>query len=106
MLELLSLNGYMTGSPSLESPTLVCAMFKLALRYCRRHVDQMKADARAKDLLEANGNSKFWKGISRDMSSKVTRFANKGGHAVGEQEVCDMWKKHLTISIIPYLMVV
>jgi exonuclease III len=70
------------------------AKFKIALRYCRRHLDQMKADARAKDLLEANGNSKFWKGISRDMSSKVTRFANKVGNAVGEQEVCDMWKKH------------
>jgi len=29
----------------------------------------MKADARAKGLLEANGNSKFWKGISRDGKS-------------------------------------
>jgi len=29
-----------------------------------------------------------------ETSSKVTRFANKVGNAVGEQEVCDMWKKH------------
>jgi len=60
-----------------DSHTLMgTTKFKLALRYCRRHVDQMKADAKAKDLLEVNGNSKFWKGISRDMSSEVTRFAN------------------------------
>jgi len=82
------------GKPrSGDSHTLMCttrAKFKLVLRYCRRHIDQMKADARAKDLLEANGNSKLWKGISIDMSGKVTRFANKVGNAVGEQEVCDM----------------
>jgi len=28
------------------------------------------------------------------MSSKVPRFTNEVGNAVGEQEVCDMWKKH------------
>jgi len=56
--------------PSGVSHTRMCttrAKFKLTLRYCRRHVDQMKADVRAKGLLEANGNSKFWKGISRDV---------------------------------------
>jgi hypothetical protein len=32
------------------------ATFDLALQCCRRHLEHMKACARAKDLLETNGN--------------------------------------------------
>lgn len=70
------------------------ARFKLALRFCRQHLEQMKADARAKDLIQTNGNSKFWKGISREMASKLTKYANKVGNAIGENEVCNLWKSH------------
>jgi len=42
------------------------AAFKSALRYCRRHSEQLKADARAKDLLDTYNSHKFWKGIQRE----------------------------------------
>ena len=56
--------------------------FELALWYCRHHLEQMKAYARAKDLLETNGNSKLGKGTSTNMKSKVIRFTNKVDSAV------------------------
>jgi hypothetical protein len=56
----------------------------------------MKACARAKDLLETNGNrsSKLGKVTSTDMKSKVTRFTNKVDSAVDENEVCSWWQEH------------
>ena len=52
----------------------------------------MKACARAKDLLETNGNSKLGKGTSTNMKSKVIRFTSKVDSAVDENEVCS-WRQ-------------
>ena len=63
------------------------ATSELALRYCRRHLEHMKACARAKDLLDTNGNSKMGK-------NKVIRFNNKVDSAVDENEVCSWRQEH------------
>ena len=63
------------------------ATFELALRHCRRHLEHMKACARAKELLETNDNSKLGKGTSTNMKSKVIRFTNKVDSDVDENEV-------------------
>jgi hypothetical protein len=54
----------------------------------------MKACARAKDLLETNGNSKLGKGTSTNMKSKVIRFTKKVDSAVDENEVCSWKQEH------------
>ena len=75
------------------------ATFELALPvgpilYCRRHLEQMKACARAKDLLETN--VKLGKGTSTNIrpKSKVTRFTNKVDSDVDENEVCSWRQEH------------
>ena len=47
------------------------AAFKLCLRYCRRHVDQLKADGMARDLLQQSSNNEFWKNVSRTNAQKI-----------------------------------
>jgi hypothetical protein len=73
------------------------ATFELALRYCRRHLEHMKACARAEDLLETNSNRAIvsWgKATSTNMKSKVTRFTNEVDSVVNENEVCSWWQEH------------
>ena len=67
--------------------------FKLALRYCRRHADQLKADGLAKDLLQQNRNNKFWKNVSRINAQKINKYATKVGDAAGERNICHMWQQ-------------
>ena len=69
------------------------AAFKLALRYCRRHADQLKADGMAKDLLQQNSNNKFWKNVSRINAQKINKYATKVGDAAGERNICHMWQQ-------------
>ena len=54
----------------------------------------MKACARAKDLLETNGNSKLGKGTFTNMKCKVIRFINKVDSAVDENEVYSWRQEH------------
>ena len=53
----------------------------------------MKACARAKDLLETNGNCKLGKGTFTNMKSK-DRFTNEVDSAVDENEVCSWRQEH------------
>ena len=42
------------------------AAFKYAARACRTAVEQLKADARAKQLTGRKNTTNFWKGIAQD----------------------------------------
>jgi len=69
------------------------ASFKFALRRCKAMQEQLKADARANDLACKHNPRAFWNGINKDTRKKATSFANKVGEAVGDQNVCNMWKE-------------
>jgi len=67
------------------------AKFKLALRYCKQHIEEMKADAVANSVFDKDAR-KFWNDVYRISNAKVTVTANTVGGAVGDREVTDMWK--------------
>ena len=69
------------------------AKFKLALRYCKQHIEELKADACANSVLDKDAR-KFWHDVYRISNAKATVVANTVGGAVGDKEVTDMWKKH------------
>jgi len=69
------------------------AAFKLALRYCRAHEQQMRADAYALSL-DANDSNKFWKQIQKDNCNKVTKFAASVNGATGDDNIASMWKSY------------
>ena len=62
------------------------AAFKLALRYCRAHEQQMRAGAYALSL-DANDSNKFWKQIQKDNCNKVTKFAASVNGATGDDNM-------------------
>jgi len=69
------------------------AAFKQALRYCRRHNEQMKADSLAKSV-ENTDFKKIWNDVNKASAKKATSHVNKIGTCVGECEICKMWKDH------------
>ncbi len=69
------------------------AQFKLALRYCRDHLEQMKADAVANSVLDKNAR-KFWQCVHKMSNSKATSLVNNVNNVTGEQNVALMWQDH------------
>jgi len=69
------------------------AVFKLALRYCRNHVDELKADACAESLFNKDPR-KFWKDVYKLSNSKVSCHLNSVGGVSGRQNVVNMWMAH------------
>ena len=72
------------------------AVFKLALRYCRNYVEELKADACAENLYDKDPR-KFWKSVYKmsTCTSKVACHVNSiGGATTGPQNVVDMLKNH------------
>jgi len=69
------------------------ATFKLALRYCQRHKQQVQADACARSYFDADPR-KFWRNVAKTANVKAARFVNKIGDSVGEKDICCMWKNH------------
>ena len=69
------------------------ASFKLALRYCKQHEDQLRADAYASHL-ENKDPIAFWKEISRTNNAKATVHVNCIGSAHGDAEIVEMWHDH------------
>jgi len=61
------------------------AVFKLALRHCRASAEQLSAGIRAADVLEQDSRT-FLNGVASD----------KARDAVGEIDICEMWKKHFS----------
>jgi hypothetical protein len=69
------------------------ATFKLALRYCRQHEDQMRADACAKslDLCDTKG---FWNKVRKASNGKATKYASSVAGVSGDDAIASMWRVH------------
>ena len=57
------------------------AAFKLAVRYCKNNIEQMKADACAEGLID-NECHKFWRNVYKISNNRATNFATCVGAAV------------------------
>ena len=68
-------------------------MFKLALRYCRNHVEQLKDDACAENLFDKDPR-KFWNSVYKLSNSKASCHISSIGGATGADNVTNMWKTH------------
>ena len=68
------------------------AHFKLALRYCRRHEAQLRADALS-NKLEEHDFVNFWKNIN-SLTPRSTSTTQKVGDAVGREAICEHWVSH------------
>ena len=71
------------------------AKFKLAVRYCKNNIDQLKADACADAVLK-NDSEKFWKSVYKINSIKATNNIVSVGGVTGSKQIADMWQKHFT----------
>jgi hypothetical protein len=69
------------------------ALFKLALRHCKNNIEELKADACAKSLLD-KGSRKFWNTVHKIGNDKATSHVNGVGGASGAHDVAVMWKNH------------
>ena len=69
------------------------ATFKLALRFCKRHEEQMKADACALSLDDPDP-CKFWKNVYKCSNNKAVNLVFSVGGASGSDNVTSMWKTH------------
>jgi len=60
------------------------AIFKLALRYCRNHIESLlNKDAR-----------KFWDSVYKISNAKASAHVNSIGHVTGSVNVTNMWKDY------------
>jgi hypothetical protein len=69
------------------------ASFKLALRYCRQHEDQLRADSCANSL-ESKDPRKFWDNVYKVSNSKANKYATTVGGVSGDRDISNMWKQH------------
>ena len=69
------------------------ALFKLALRYCRDHIDELKADACAENLFDKDCR-KFWNSVYKISNNKASKHVDCVGGSTGPQNVANMWKNH------------
>ena len=69
------------------------ANFKLALRYCRQHCEQIKADKSAMLLSNINNDcKKFWHHIKMMRNTKVTKYANTVANTSGASNIAALWR--------------
>ena len=71
------------------------ATFKLAVRYCKNHIDQLKADACAEALSDRNSR-KFWKALYKASHIKATENITTVGDISGSQNIANMWGDHFS----------
>ena len=69
------------------------ARFKLSLRHCQQHIDEMKADACANSVFDKDAR-KFWRNVHRMSNAKTTTNVITVGGKVGSSEIANMWKHH------------
>ena len=79
--------------PEYELMRRARANFKLALRYCKRNIETMRADAYASNLSDKEFD-KFWKSVNKASNSKSTAFATTVGGHTGERDIAEMWHDH------------
>ena len=68
------------------------AHYKYAVRFCRKHEQQIEADKHANFLAQKNYNS-FLKAVSRSKTPGSV-FTSKVGWAEGPTGVCSLWLDH------------
>jgi len=71
------------------------ASFKLALRYCRQHEAQMRADACALSL-DMHDSKGFWKNVQKAGCNKATKHATSVGGVCGDDNIASMWRDHFS----------
>ena len=69
------------------------ARFKLALRLCRQHEDQLKADTCAKSM-DLGDCKKFWHDVKCISHGKATKYASCVDGVTGDEIIAEMWKNH------------
>ena len=74
---------------SIYTTSVLCS----ALRFCRQHEEQLKADACAKSLHLGEGGS-FWQNVKRMSNGKATKYANCVADVTGDNNIAEMWKDH------------
>ena len=60
--------------------------FKLAMRYCRQHGDQLRADTCANSL-ESKDSRKFWNSIYEVSNNTAKKYASIVDGAVGDHDI-------------------
>ena len=75
-----------------EDTTVSTARFKLALRFIKRHENQLRQDAIANAMCD-DSEGKFWKEIKKLSPNNVPLPTNIE-NATGKVEIADMWKGH------------
>ena len=81
-----------TNNPFLREMNISRARFKLALRYIKRHENQMRQDAIAHALCD-DGDGNFWKEIKKLTPNNVP-LPTSIDDATGKKEVTELWKNH------------
>jgi hypothetical protein len=69
------------------------ATFKLALRYCRHHNEQIQADLCAKNMNNTDPR-KFWNNVRKISNSNAANLVASVGGATGDCLIANMWKEH------------
>lgn len=69
------------------------ALFKLALRYCKNHIEEMKADACAESLYDKDCR-KFWNCVYKISNNKASSHVDTVGGVNGPHNVANLWKDH------------
>ena len=78
--------------PSAEQHFEAKARFKYALRYIKRHENQLWRDALAKKVIESSSHN-FWKDVKRSLGSNCPLPTEIEG-ASGEEEIAELWRDH------------
>jgi len=71
------------------------ATFKLAVRYCKNNIEQIKADACAVSVLDKDCR-KVWNSVYRMSNVKANKNIVNVGGAVGAQNIANLWKVHFS----------
>ena len=68
------------------------ALFKYALKYCKKNEQQIIADKLAGDLTD-HDYVQFWKQVGK-LNGKHMPLSNTVGGATGSEQITSMWKEH------------
>jgi hypothetical protein len=69
------------------------SQFKLALRFCRDHIEQMKADAFANAIQDKDA-WKFWSKVRLISNNRATGQVTNVNGASGDKDIASMWQQH------------
>jgi len=69
------------------------SLFKLALRYCKDHEDQLRADSLAASLSE-HDYKKFWNTVRKTNNNRASKFAVVVDGCTGEDAIAERWRSH------------